>query len=70
VTIRVSIDYDGIQVDVHLTETVTGRDQRATIPRYLPTGSEMYVRFINALDVMMYTWDNARGEQRGEPITS
>ena len=55
----ITIDYDDSFVTVHVTDS-TGRDQTATTRRYPHAESAQYVKFVDALDVLMYTHDNTR----------
>jgi hypothetical protein len=64
---HIDVDATDTTIKVHVTDD-TGRDQRATIPRVPLTGSGAYVTFANALDVMMYTWEDRRGDERGQPL--
>lgn len=67
-TTRITIDSTDTDVTVHVTDD-TGRFQTATMPRYPDIGADMYVKFVDRLDIMMYTWENRRGNEKGQPVT-
>lgn len=58
-TTRIAIDFDDENVVVHVTDD-TGRDQTATTRRYPHPESAAYVKFVDALDALMYDHDDAR----------
>ena len=66
--IHLDIEVGDNELRLFLTED-SGRSQVATVPRYPHPGSEQYVKMIDALDVLMYTWDDARGLDRGKELT-
>lgn len=70
-TTRISISEAGAHrelIRVRVSDD-TGRDQQATMPRYPAEGSAMYVTFVDALDLMMATWEDRRGAEQGQPLT-
>jgi hypothetical protein len=66
-TTRITIDSDETTTTFHVTDD-GGRDQTATMPRYPRLGSEQHCEIINKLDVLMWQWENRRGERQGSPV--
>ncbi len=51
-TTRITIDSTPTTVIVKVADD-TGRDQTKTLPRYPRRGSDRYIKFVDALDLLM-----------------